>query len=413
MPKLFIRFLSPALRLDDGFDVGAEWLIVDDDGSARASGVADYRGLSELVDPGAGWVSNPDNVVVLIPSEHVLGVSCEVPGKNVAQMRKAAPYVVEEFIAGDIDRMHIGFGPMSRGTPVRCNLVDAELLEHWLTCCRDMLLEPGHVIAEADLLPEEKDTAYVLIDGDQVLLKAGGQAATVDRDNLEFALASLEESTLALVNGRLTDAERSELPTDVTISAPRAADQNKSALTLLADRWRARAPAINMLQGAFAPAASRAGVSGVWRTVAGLAALWFVVALASAVVQGWWASNRANVQEEQAQALYKDIYPGESLPRSSIRRTVAQRIGDASAADGVGINGFLGHLARTLSAGMRVLGMNYTAQRDELVLDLEIPSYQELESLKNAFAGNGLSVEISSADQTESGVRARLRLGGL
>jgi len=51
MPKLFIRFLSPASRSDEGYRVRCEWAISEDDGEIRGSGETDFRGLSDLIDP--------------------------------------------------------------------------------------------------------------------------------------------------------------------------------------------------------------------------------------------------------------------------------------------------------------------------------------------------------------------------
>ncbi len=96
MPTLFLRVLSPVERLEEGFAIGCEWLIVEDDGDERAQGVTDYRGLADLADPNVDWLRTPTNIVVLVPSEHVLGVSCTVPGRSIGQIRRALPYVVEE-----------------------------------------------------------------------------------------------------------------------------------------------------------------------------------------------------------------------------------------------------------------------------------------------------------------------------
>ena len=51
MPTLFLRVLSAAEPVDEGFTIGCEWLIVEDDGRERAQGVADYRGIADVADP--------------------------------------------------------------------------------------------------------------------------------------------------------------------------------------------------------------------------------------------------------------------------------------------------------------------------------------------------------------------------
>ena len=64
---------------DDGYRIGGEWLILESNGDIRSSGVTDYRGFTELIDTSVPWLQDPNNIVLIVPSEHVLGVSCEVP----------------------------------------------------------------------------------------------------------------------------------------------------------------------------------------------------------------------------------------------------------------------------------------------------------------------------------------------
>ena len=65
MPKLFIRLLGPAQAGDDGFRVSSAWMIQEDDGRIRAHGETDFRGLSELIDPGTDWLQQPCYFAIL------------------------------------------------------------------------------------------------------------------------------------------------------------------------------------------------------------------------------------------------------------------------------------------------------------------------------------------------------------
>ena len=75
MPKLFIRLLSPATATEEGFDVQSAWIITNEQDELRAEGETDFRGLSDLIDPDADWLNQPDNIVVSIPGDHVLALS--------------------------------------------------------------------------------------------------------------------------------------------------------------------------------------------------------------------------------------------------------------------------------------------------------------------------------------------------
>ena len=62
---------------------------------------------------------------------------------------------------------------------------------------------------------------------------------------------------------------------------------------------------------------------------------------------------------------------------------------------------------------MSILSLTYTQTRDELAADLLLKDYDELERLKQRLSQIGVQVEITSAEQQDSGVRARIRLQGV
>ena len=135
MPRLYLRVLSPAQPLsleggddDEGYALDVEWLIKEDGGAVRGTGVTDYRGLAEVADSNLEWLQNPLNTVVFLPSQFVLSVECNVPGRNAAQIRRALPFAAEEFVASDIESMHIAHAAIKPGHPVTCNILPHELM---------------------------------------------------------------------------------------------------------------------------------------------------------------------------------------------------------------------------------------------------------------------------------------------
>jgi type II secretory pathway component PulL len=91
-----------------------QWVLIRNDqsleqGEATASTFSEQ--LKELVEK----ESNLDSIAAVIPSEQVLMLSCSVPGRNSGQIRKALPYALEEYVAADIETMHIAVGPIKSG----------------------------------------------------------------------------------------------------------------------------------------------------------------------------------------------------------------------------------------------------------------------------------------------------------
>ncbi|MGE0622612.1 MAG: type II secretion system protein GspL [Pseudomonadales bacterium] len=408
MPTLFIRLQSPVFRDEDGADLSCDWLILESDGRVRASGVTDYRGLSELIDPSADWLQNPANLVIIVPAEHVLSLTAEVPGRSVGQIRRALPFVVEEYLAADVERMHLAHGPIRRGAPVRVNLIDRTYLDDWMACLGELALKPGYMVSDAELLPLTRGGAVVLLEAETALIRTESQAASVDTDNLSFALGALDVDVIEVVNGELDDLVAGQLDRDIEIVA---GDETEPPLVYLARRWRSLPDAVNLLQGAYTPARPPSENVYRWRSVASLAGIWVVLALIGMTVQAVWASMQADTLEAQSEALYRDIFPGETRI-NNVQRQMRQKLGQAGGGEGAGFTVYLGHLAQGIDRSVTIWSLTYADNRDELAADLQLASYDALEQLKQKLSRLGVAVEITSAEQQDNGVRARVRLQG-
>ena len=413
MPTLFLRLQSNARHAEDGYQLNVAWCIVEDDGSDRAKGQTDYRGLTDLIDPSADWLQDPGNIVVLVPAEHVLVMSCEVPGRSSGQIRRALPFVVEEFLASDIEAMHLASGPINRGEPISVNLIDRVQLEDWLDCLNSLDIRPGYLISETELIPAQDGGASVLVDGDSCTIRTARQAAAVDRDNLLLALGALELNEIKLVNGQLTDLERGQLDEGVTVhqAEDRADADDGNAFAYLRQSWQEASEPVNLLQGGYTQKRPVSRSQGRWRAVATLAGVWLLVGLIGVIAQGFWAGTQADALETRSADLYRDIFPGETRI-INVRRQMSQKLGQRVDGQGRGFAEYLGYLAQGIDRNASILSLNYTETRDELAADLLLRNYDELERMKQRLGQLGVNVDITSAEQQDTGVRARIRLKG-
>ncbi len=264
MSRLFLRVLSEANLLpdDEGYDLTVEWLIKEDDGSVRGSGTTDYRGLSDIADPNLDWLANPDNTVVYLPSQFVLMVSCQVPGRNTTQIRRALAFAAEEFVASDIELMHIAHGEIKPGTAVLCNIISHSVMENWLACFKSLQVNPGLFVSESAVLPNGPGVASVLFENDTALVASSNQAAVVDRSNLTFALNTLELSEIYAINGELSEIERGQLDTNPTVENVDLSPAG--VLDYLADQLSS-ANYINLLQERYRPVRPKSKSTGRWQ----------------------------------------------------------------------------------------------------------------------------------------------------
>ena len=420
MPStLFIRLQAPAVRRGGGLQLDCEWLVADAQGRCRGRGVADCNEMRERAAAQAHDDDEADSfaeVVGLVSNEQLLCLQCAVPGRRASQVRQALPYVVEEFTATEIEGLHIAHGPIKAGAAVCCCVVARPLMNDWLACLAEAGIAPQSLVAESELLPEEPGCVSVLFDGNAVLMRSARQAATLERGNLLMALGAMDGERVRLLNGTLSDLERSQFDGEVE-EAPYAAldGGGQGALDYLAARWRRRGAVINLLQGGYRRQAAALPGKARWRGLAALAGVWLAIALGATIAEGWWSSQEADALEAGALALYRSIYPEDgSVSAQSLRRRLNARLDENadSAGPQVSLIDLLGHLASVVKPSMTVAGIDYNERRGEFQAELIVKRYADADQILEAMAQRGLEAEISSAEQVEGGVSARFRLSG-
>lgn len=411
MLRLFVRFTSP---VDGAEDAPLDWLVRDDADGVRAQGQTGRAGLATLVADDAPWATDPARVVAFVPTAEVVALRCEVPGRNAAQLRRAARYAVEPFVTDDIDTMHVACGPLARHEPVRCLVTPRDAVRAWLDVLGDAGIAPGCMTPEAMALPADANTIAVLYDGDDALVRAGDQLASIDAANLAAALTSLraglddaDGAMLRQINGSLAAVDLRAA--GFAIDEVEEVGSHGSVLADLADAFDARL-AIDLLQGEFIVKRRAGGAWARWRPAAVLAGAWLVLGLLVAAAQGFWANHRADGYRAEAAALYRDIYDVDRAPGNPATR-MRVRLGQAPETR-LGFHRLLGHLGVALSdlSGRYELRSVSYNERSGFGADVLVADYGVLDELKAVFGRRGLDLEIVSAEQHEDRARASIRI---
>ncbi len=416
--RLFIRIAASKGADPHALDSMA-WLLLDHSGELVSQGSGDLNMLERLVDLKS--LQDPADVVLLLPTEHCLSMRCTVPGKTVGQMRRALPYVVEEFVAGDIDAMHIAAGPVRRNEPVDVVLIERAVLQSWLDALASHGLVAGYAAADAALLPSVQGEATLLFDGARVLVRSADQVAAIEADALKLVLESLAAKAEArgirfvAVNGRVPELMRAEIA-QATEHPVEWIDTESDVTVLahLAASFPGRPPAINLLQGALAPPKQASGAWSRWRTAAALVGVWMLVFVASEAVRGVWASHRAAALTEQIEARYKTYFPNDRrIPGKDAYAQMNAHIGGRGTSES-NFLALLGHLANGLAANpnAQLRSITFNDGRAELGAEVAVAGFDALETLKAAWAKEGVSVDVTSAEQQDQQVHARIRLKG-
>jgi general secretion pathway protein L len=424
--RLFIEVTHEPDRIDGEVVLrDLEWVLLDTSGQLVSRGRGDGAALASLL--GMAAAQDPNDVVVIVPAELCLWVQCTVPGRTTGQIRRALPFVVEEFLAGDVEGVHVAHGAIRRGAPVDCVVIDRNHVQGWLEGLKRLGLTPGHFVPAGALLPGSADRITVLFDGRAALLRTERQALAVDSDQVVYTLSTAvadgapvaEESPaqerpaleIVTINGTIGDLDRNQIEQN----APREIrwtheDTDLTQLQYLAQAWRSSRPELNLLQGTFAPPRQTSATWLRWRAVAALAGAWVLLAFVAETGKGLWAGHRADALREQTTALYREYFPNDQRvtnPGVQMRQRLGQAVGT-----GPGFLTLTGQFGKALATlqGAQLMSLGFSDGRDELTAEVTVAGFEALDALKTSLAEMRLATEITSAEQQEGGVRARLKV---
>lgn len=388
------------LWITDTAPLTARWLVLD--GNGNRVGFPQQGAVED-----AAPLASNRRVHLLLPGERILSTSAVVPGRNAARVLQAAPYALEESLAGDVEDLHVAL--THRGGDNRCDFLVTE--RDWFANCLEELSDAG-IVADAawpDYLgvPAEQDEEHWLITEDERLLaRKGWQGFSVPSQDATLLYSHRDEQVplrLTLIGDRpaplgLDDLEGSRIEDD------------SRAFTELAASV-ARLPGSGLLQGAF----RRKRESSEWRRwrwPAAAAITWLVLGLTAFGLDTWRLKREVDFLDGAKADLFNQALPGRRMVEGQERYLLEL----ALSAGGGPRSEFLlhlGHVARSLEdmTNARLNGFSYRNQR--LEFSVTVPDAQSLERLRDALAErSGRQVAIESANSASGGLEGRIMING-
>ena len=415
MPKLYLRIR------DDRIEYLVRGL-PGTDPNTNVTGTCDADHLAATVARWTvddAWTLDPSSVLVFVPTASTLSVTCEVPGRNVQQRRRALPFAVEEFVTDDVDDLHIATAAIDRNRPIETLSVPKDMLDRWLEALRNAQIEPGFMTADAYGLPTPSDEALVWFEENLATIRSPEQIATVDTANLDVVLMGLraefgvdeDRTVLVQINGSATSKHLRDAG---FLASEVRSEVVGPALEYFAQQIEAgEGAAINLLQGDYRPvrrlSALNTNVISGLRWVASLA----VVLVGLTAVEGVWASRQADTERERANALYEELFQTRPSGNPSVR--MKRALGRLPGDDGVNFLSLLEALAVSLAENVTnfsLRNLSFAKGQRGLIADLTVPSYASLDALEEAVTARGLAWTLSSAQQEDNAVRARIMVEG-
>lgn len=238
----------------------------------------------------------PTDVVLVVPGVDAVARWLRLPGRNEAQARAAAASLLEDERALADEALHLALGPVEPDGERLVVAVSAARMQSWLDLARMLGLEPVAVVPDHLLLPQPEDQEPVGVEAGGLLTVRGrGLAFTCEPD---LAPALLDGRNLR----RLDDSR------------------------VVEELWAAgaRQPAIDLLQGAFAPKDGRRLEPRMLRRAAVLAALLLLSPIALNGAEAVRLNLAAQAAEAHAAQAAATVLPKGTSLNDPAAQTMAQ-----------------------------------------------------------------------------------------
>lgn len=344
------------------------------------------RALEEVVAP---WR-------LILPVEAVTCCAVRLPTQKGRWLRQALPFAVEELLAEDVEHFHLGLGGALADGRHRVFAVRRTWLAGWLELAGNLGPAPSAIQVDADLLPEQ-GTQLLWFEQRWLLGGAGSTRLSFEEQDWPH----LRDACPAPRTGR-APAER---------QTPEGLDDWREEGDPHA--WLAAQKGSDLAQGEFTLKEERQ-LWARWKPLLGLVGLWLVLQWGFNLVQAWQLQRQGDTYAAANEALYRELFPQDSK-LVNLRAQFDQHLAEGATSGQGRLLALLGQAAQALiaeGAQVRVQQLDFSEVRGDLALQVQAPGFDALERLRERLIGSGLSVQMGSASRDESGVSARLVIGG-
>ncbi|NKF23142.1 type II secretion system protein GspL [Solimonas marina] len=375
---------------------------------ARADAIASFvvqRGTLDAIAP----LGSHRRVVVLVPSADVRLAAAEIPARQPAKVLQAAPFVLEEQLAEDVDALHFALGARQPDNRWPLAIISHVRMQAWLSLLAECQLHVDAMIPDllALQVPDEQH-ATALIDDDQVLVRSersSGFVCQIEDLPLCLEIADPDKArTISVVvpRGNPLDLSRIGWPLE-----PRHGFA--SPLEALLQQLRS-ADAIDLLQGRYSQKRNRMRWLAPWKNAAILAGVAIALGLVVQTLDVVRLRHAIDAQDSANVTRYQQIFPEEKRI-VDLTNQLDQQLTALRGGNGDPFMAMVDVLTQALRAvpGLKVQTLQF---RDgALFAGLSAANLELLDRLKTWFGTDrGAQFSVDSANSGSDGVQIRIRL---
>lgn len=360
---------------------------------------------------------------LIVGGSQVVARSLSYQEKEKRHLRKLMPFQLEEEVIGDIDQFHFALGKAESGT-VHLLYTERARLAELFAQLADINVEITQA-HPAGLLPEipQPDSAEdepldswaIHWQDGQVSVHYGDSAGfTVDDRNLPAALELLLQAQNRVDKlPRLSLSAPDENQLEALEQALPASLEGAGGDTRIASLWdfTPAADCIDLCQGEFSQRLPIERWWKAWRTVAMVGAAAVVIYIATLLLSLNQLQNQNLEIRKDIEQVFRTVVP--NGPANDPERRLRIKARDLEPqGEGTQVLPLLGDVLPKVQAQGEITlkGVYYTADSDELSLNLQASTFNAIESLRGAIESAGLSAELLSSSAQGDNLSARMKV---
>ncbi len=384
------------------------WLVVAETSSTEqdiiASGeLANAQQLSELTSKAEQRI-----VKILVPGCDVLLKSIRVPGKSSRAMRLAVPFMLEDSLAEDVEKLFFAYADLKKD--IQDNNCFAAITSHdqmqlWLSWLAQANIYTKYILPDVLAMPftEQGWSAISLGDANQeqvIVRQHNWQGFALDANIWELqwqAFAREQEESEEHHNSVHIDAYSNLVHSEVlTITQM----PEELPLALMAKNYGTKLNNFNLLQGQYKVKENRSHAGQQWLWVAGVAVFALLLSLGHKSAQLWQLNTEQEIVEKSIVNSYKKAFPKTRRVRVSTIKSQLNR--ELALLGGIGDRqGFLAMLSKLQPAFAKVPALKpeslkFDGKRQELRIQATAKDYQAFEQFSVALLAANLTVKQGS-----------------
>lgn len=424
----------------------ATWALCNDTG--ELTGKITTGSLDELTE-----LANQHPAVVLLNS-HCLHINkLKLPTMSAQKMLKAVPFVVEEFIAGDIDNFHFVITKNKHDSTVSVVGIDKSTLKTIIQNFQqaDITIErmvPDALCLAANIESTQwaglnfNDDSYLQTDSLYGMVLPNDLFAYVIGNKLQdeelahpekilffteqenpsvFDDIKIEELTKEKITSSESDSsESNSSEAEDTATSNRSIEAinityNTHPLVIFCGQYKQALP-LNLLQLEFKNKRKSSGLLQHWRLAASLAVIWLVLSLGLTTFQFSKLAVENKINKAKIENIYKQAFP-KSRKIVNPRVQMEQKLKQLKSSSGSSNNGLIFLLTESFGTvsynKQNVTIQSLSFRNNKIDIGLDSNNLQSIESLNQDLNKSPhIKSEITSSTSEKNKVRGNLRIVG-